>query len=133
MFYLGYVCLVLVLGLRGHCYGSPFTSSTHPASQRAPSTQGSSYCATLTRQAHRHFNRSPWGYQCRSCFRFEPASTTTTGHGPRFPAQSSLFVLRFNLNQHWNLGQAFTPVAFLFANAGSGVALGHSSFASDAP
>jgi len=38
--------------------------------------------------------------------RIEPTPTTTTGHGPRFPAQSSLFTLRFNLNQHCNLGGA---------------------------
>jgi len=82
----------MVLDLRGHVYGSPLTSSTHPANQRALSTQGFSSCATLTRQAHRHFNRSPWGYQYRSCFRIESASTTATGHGQRFPAQSSLFV-----------------------------------------
>jgi len=93
----------MVLDLRGHVYSSPFTSSTH---QRAPSTQGSSSCATLTGQAHRHFNGSPWEYQYRSCFRIEPAPTTATGHRPRLPAQSSLFTLRLIPNQHCNLGQA---------------------------
>jgi len=95
----------MVLDLHGNFYSSPFTSSTHAANQRALSTEGFSYCATLTRQAHRHSNGSPWEYQCRSCLWIESAPTTATGHGSRSPAQSSPFTLRFNQNQHCNLGQ----------------------------